>query len=105
MASVGFAIVLSLAFSVFIRYCAGCMVWFIIIGLWAVLAGGGTFLFLLRNSSWVQDLVKFQEFPGSLKDQDLLLGLAIACWSLCFIFMLLTCCLYKQIRVSTTRLM
>jgi hypothetical protein len=76
------------------------MVWFVIITLLAVLAVGGTFAYFLRNTAWIQDLVQFQSFPGSLKDEDLLLGVAITCWSLCGIFAILTCCLYKQIRVS-----
>lgn len=71
------------------------MVWFIIIALMIVLAGGGTIAYLLRSSTWVQDLVQFQSFPGSLKDTDVLLGTAITCWGLCLIVMLMMCCLYK----------
>jgi hypothetical protein len=44
------------------------MVWFIIIGVYVALAGGGLFCFLLRNTTWIQDMIKFQEFPGALKD-------------------------------------
>lgn len=51
---VGVAIGISLILSVFMRYCAGCMVWGIIISLYAILAVSGTFCFLLRNTDWVQ---------------------------------------------------
>jgi amino acid transporter len=97
---VGISIVLSLVLSVLIRYCAGCMVWSIIILLYLVLGFAGTFCFLLRNTDWVQELVSYQTFPGELKDDDLLLGIAITCWTFLGILLLLTCCFYTQIRIS-----
>lgn len=100
LSCVGIAIVISLIFSIFIRYCAGCVVWSIILLLYVILGVGGTFAFLLRTSTWIQDIVKYQDFPGSLKDDRFLLGTAIVCWVLCALCMILTCCLYKQIRIS-----
>jgi len=82
---VGFSFVVSMLFTVFIRFCAGCFVWVTIILFWLLMIGIGTCSFLINSSEWLQKLVNYNDLPANLKDRDYQLACAITCWVLAFL--------------------
>lgn len=97
----GIALILSLLFSVFVRFCAGCFVWtFIVLFELLQICIGGVFFFI-PDVTFLQDLLHYQDFPENLKDRDYQMGIAITCWAIALITFLIICCMLKQIRICT----
>lgn len=98
---VGLAFLVSILFTLFIRFFAGCFVWFTIICFWLLMVGLGTAAYLIDSVQFLQDLVHYRDLPDNLKDRQYQLACAIICWTLSVIEVLVVCCFRKQIRVCT----
>lgn len=77
-----FAFVVSIFFTVFIRYCAGCFVWFTLIIFWLLMVTIGTGSYLIDTVQFIQDLVHYKDLPDNMKDRDYQIACASICWAL-----------------------
>lgn len=78
----GLALVVSILFTVFIRICAGCFVWFVIILFWLFMIAVGTGAFFINEWQFLQDFVHYKDLPDNLKNRDYQVACAIICWTL-----------------------
>lgn len=96
-----FAFAVSIIFTLFIRFFAGCFVWFTIICFWLLMVSIGTGAYLIDTLQFLQDLVHYKDLPDNLKDRQYQIACAIICWVLSVVELLIVCCFRKQIRVCT----
>lgn len=82
---VGFSFLISIIFTVFIRFCAGCFVWITIILFWLLMICIGVGAFIINNAEWLQKLINYENLPNNLKDRNYQITCAIICWVLAFI--------------------
>lgn len=98
---VAVAFIISMGFTVFISFCAGCFVWSIILLFWVFMALLGTSAFLVNKNQFIQKILHYNDLPENLKDRDYQLACAYICWSICLISFLIICCTLKKIRICT----
>jgi hypothetical protein len=101
---VGFAVVVSLIFTFFIKYCSDCFVWSTVVLFWVLLAMVGTFCFLIGIVPEIQDVIDYRNLSPSFQDRNYQVWFAVVCWALALLELLIVCCFYKQIRICTTPL-
>ena len=95
------ALVISITFSIFLNYCAGCFVWVTIVCCWVFLGCLGTAAFLVDRVEFIQKILNYNTLPDNMKNRDYQLACAYICWSLCALSLLIICCTLKQIRICT----
>lgn len=68
LGSVGVSLVLSIIFTIFIRFCAGCFVWTTILVFMLVILSVGTIAFFINDVEFLQEIFHYNDFPDNLKD-------------------------------------
>lgn len=96
---VGFSFVISMVFTVFIRFCAGCFVWVSILAFWVLMMGIATASFFINDLKFLQDLIHYNDLPDNLKNRDYQITCAVICWILSFLIFIIVCCFQRQIRI------
>lgn len=93
---IGVSLIVSIFYSVLIRYFAGCMVWtMIVLLLTLLLVLGVSTAMLSQDVQFIKDLVKYDNLPEPLKDRTYLQVIAGLCLSLFGIGFLIVCCMRR----------
>lgn len=97
---VGVSLVVSIVYSVLIRYFAGCMVWTMIILLLTLLLVIGVSTALLsQNVQFIMDLINYNSLPESFKDKTYETVVACITLTTFAIGFLIVCCMRKEIKI------
>lgn len=96
LSMIGVSLIVSLFYSVLIRYFAGCMVWTMILLLLTLLLvlGVGTLL-ISQDVQAFKDIINYDNLPEPLKDQTYLKVITGLCLSLFGIGFLIVCCMRR----------
>lgn len=96
LAMVGVSLVISIFYSVLIRYFAGCMVWTMILLLLTLLLAVGLATVMIANDvQAVKDLINYDSLPEPFKDTVYQKAVGGLCLSLFIIGFLIVCCMKR----------
>lgn len=98
---IGIALVVSIIYSVLIRYFAGCMVWTMIFVLMILLLGIGVVTALLPTSDFLKGIFHYDDLPETLRDRNFQIAVSVITFTLFGIGMLIICCMKRQIAICT----
>jgi hypothetical protein len=101
LSMIGIALLVSVIYSILIRYFAGCMVWTMIFILMVLLLGIGVITALLPESDFLKNLFHYNELPDTLKDRGFQVAVSIITFLFFGIGMLILCCMKRQIAICT----
>lgn len=100
LAMVGVSLVVSIFYSVLIRFFAGCMVWTMILLLLTLLLVIGLGTVMIANDvQAVKDIIHYDNLPEAFKDPTFEKVVGGLCLSLFIIGFLIVCCMRKEIRI------
>lgn len=96
----GIALVVSIFYSVLIRFFAGCMVWTMIILLLILLFVLGVSTILLsQDNQTIKDIIHYDNLPEPFKDKTYELVVGCICSTFFAIGFLIVCCMRREIKV------
>ena len=99
LAMVGVTFVVSILYSVLIRYCAGCMVWVMIFTLMILLLGIGAITALLPSTQFLKDIFQYDDLPETLKDRGFQIAVSVITLTLFSLGIIIICCMKRQIAI------
>lgn len=106
--SVGSAFILGLIFMLFLRCCAGVIIFFCLIAIFILLGGSGVWFYLVGRAWYVDkiDGVTFSIFDASTftitneRNFNIMTYCSYALWGLCGLYLIILLCLCNRIRLG-----